>query len=104
MSLTEELVAYLKDGGPLEFPEITEYRLFECEGHLGILYCDPGADYLDDHCDQCRDDILPFGCRGPSEELPKFLTVSVGERKFARIKAGWRDSGGMDLNRVKFIQ
>ena len=87
-------------------PEHLDFMLFEVplletgEMQVGVIYCDPGADYIDDHCDQCRDEILPFGCRGPSEDLPKYLVVSVGERKFARIKTGWRDSSGLDLNTV----
>ena len=73
------------------------------EVQVGVIYCDPGVDYLDDHCEQCRDEILPFVVLGPSEELSKYLVVSVGERKFGRIKAVWRGSNGLDLNRVNFI-
>jgi hypothetical protein len=89
-------------------PEHPNYLLFTVpsadtgETQVGVIYCDPSADSLDDHCAQCRDEILPFGFRGPSEEIPKCLVVSVGEQKFARIKAGWRDSNGLNLNRVTF--
>lgn len=90
-------------------PSHTDYLLFEVphletgEMQVGVIYCDDGADYLDDHCAQCRDEVLPFGLRGDTEELPSYLVVSVGPRKFARIKAGWRDSEGMDLKRVRFV-
>jgi len=90
-------------------PDYTGYLLFEYhhqdvgEMMVGVLYCDPSADDLDDHCDQCRDEILPLCLRGTSEALPKYLVVNVGERKFARIKAGWRDSIGLNLHRVRFV-
>jgi len=32
----------------------------------------------------------------------RYLVVYVGPRKFARIVAGWRESTGMDLRRVRF--
>ena len=91
-------------------PNHTGYLLFEVphietgEMMVGVLYCDPDAEYLDAHCEQCRDEILPFCFRGDTEDLPKYLVVSVGQTKFDRIRAGWRDSGGMDLKRVRFVE
>ena len=84
------------------------YLLFEVphldtgEMQVGVIYCAPDAEFLDEHCAQCRDEILPLGCHGPSDELPRYLVVYVGRRKFDRIVAGWRESTGMDLRRVRF--
>lgn len=106
MSRIEALRAYVEADPE---PSHTDYLLFEAphlktgEMQVGVIYCDDGADHLDDHCAQCRDEVLPFGLRGDTEELPVFLVVSVGPRKFARIKAGWRNSEGIDLKRVRFV-
>lgn len=107
MNRIEALRAYIEADPE---PSHLDYLLFEVphletgEMQVGVLYCDDRADYLDDHCAQCRDEVLPLALRGDTEELPAYLVVSVGPRKFARIKAGWRDSEGMDLKRVRFVQ
>lgn len=86
----------------------TPYLLFQST-HLdtgvfqvGVILCDVEAAQMDAHCNQCRDEVLPLACVGPSAELPRYLAVYVGPRKFARIQAGWRESTGMDLRRVRF--
>lgn len=86
----------------------TPYMLFEStsldtgEPQVGVILRDDEAELIDAHCEECRDEVLPFGCLGPSAELPRYLMVYVGPTKFARIQAGWRESTGMDLRRVRF--
>lgn len=100
MKPTDKLRKFFKEKTD---PEIVDFMLFEIDNNLGVIYSDPNVEHLDNHCDQCRDEILVLKFRGPDEELPSYLDVSVGPTKFARIKSGWRESEGLDLKRVKFI-
>ena len=56
----ERLRAYLREEG---VPEGTPYRLFEMtdkDGHerVGVLYCAPEVEQSDEHCPECRDEVL----------------------------------------------
>lgn len=100
----ERLRAYLREEN---VPEGTPYRLFEMtdkEGNerVGVLYCAPEVEQSDEHCPECRDEVLGFGVRLDLEGLDNYLVVSVGPTKYARIESGWRDSHGLDLNDVRF--
>lgn len=83
--------------------DVVDYKLFTIDDKVGIIMCDLGSESLDEHCDQCRDEILVLGIRGPSEKIPGYLIASVGPTKWKRIENGWRDSSVFDLNRVKFV-
>lgn len=96
---------YLKDA--LD-PEITEMMFFETKDlagndRVGVLYCDPDVERLDQHCDQCQDEVLGFKLRLKLEGLSSYLSVGVGPTKYARIRAGWRDSQGIDLRTMRFV-
>lgn len=107
MSRIDRLRAYMRD---VLDPAITQLLFFEHtndEGKemVGVIFCDldPGSDRLDLHCERCRDEIMPFVIHGPDDELADYIMVSVGPKKYARIEAGWRESNGLDLRRVRFV-
>lgn len=104
MSKIEILRAYVEAN-----PEHMSYLLFEVphirtnEMLVGVIYCDDLTDPLDNHCDKCRDKISPFLVKGEIEGLDHYLIASVGPTKFERIRAGWRDSNGLDLRLARFV-
>lgn len=92
-------IKILKDIVSLDY---SEYLLFEHDDDVGVIYCDEESEISDLHCDLCKKDIFPFKVVG-TEKLPAYLIVSVGPTKFERIKNGWRDSDGLDLNKVRLL-
>lgn len=71
---------------------------------LGVIYCDSELESADLHCEQCKNEILPIRVQGPNHQIPNYLTAYVGPTKFSRIKSGWRNSEGLDLNKVRFLR
>jgi len=79
----------------------SEYLLFEHNDDVGVIFCDEESEPFDFHCEDCISDVSPYRIKG-SKELLTYLIISVGPTKFNRIKNGWRDSTGIDLNKVRF--
>lgn len=89
-------------------PPPLDFLLFEVDGdrgtEVGILYPDPEMESYDAHCAECREEILVFGCRVDEPALSRYLAGAVSPTKFARIRAGWRESIGLDLRKVRFVE
>ena len=95
-----EKINILKDIVSLDY---YEYLLFEYGDDVGVIFCDEESEMNDLHCDLCKKDIVPFRVVG-SGNLSSYITISVGPTKFERIKNGWRESDGLDLNKVRFVK
>ena len=103
MENIKRLRAYVKESID---SSITEFLFFKYgENDVGLIYCDPNsfANDLDNHCEACREEILPFALHGPDSILPRYIVICVGSDKFKRIKEGWRGSTGFNLSSVEFI-
>lgn len=83
--------------------KVLDHLVFRLDGELGVIYCTADAEDADQHCDECRDELTLFRPRGPSPELPHYYLAIIGPTKFARIRAGWRDTLGLDLRTVEFL-
>lgn len=83
--------------------EVLAHLVFRLDGELGVIYCTADAEDADQHCDGCKDELTVFRPRGPSPELPHYYLAVIGPTKFARIRAGWRDTLGLNLNSVEFL-
>lgn len=84
--------------------DVLDHLVFRRGDELGVIYCTEDAEDADEHCDQCRDELTVFRPRGPSPDLPHYYLAVIGPTKFARIRAGWRDTLAFDLNRVEFCE
>lgn len=70
------------DGG------ILDYIFFEYTNQqglqIGVIYCDYFSEHLDNHCEQCQNELLLFGFRGP-KDVGNYSATSVGPTKFKKI-------------------
>lgn len=85
-----------------EAPDTQGFLLFRRGDEVGVIYCTDEAEEADEHCGACRDELMVFRPRGPSDALPHYLVACVGPTKFQRIQDGWRDTVGFDLRTVEF--
>lgn len=97
MELFDQLEKYLLENS---YEEIDDYILFQLDdGHVGVIYCNSYVERLDDHCDQCRDEILPLRFACEAQNISHYLSVEVGPTKFDRIKSG--EKFDPFLNKIK---
>lgn len=80
--------------------EVEDYIFIELNGRVGVIYCIESLEGLDNHCDQCRNELLIFGFRA-DKKAPDFLCANVGPTKFNRIISGDRNFGVINFNTVK---
>jgi len=76
---------------------ISDIMLYQKDDNvIGIIYCTSSMEENDNHCEQCKNELLCFKFREP--ELPEgFLSSMVGPTKFERIRSGYRAFEGLDL-------
>lgn len=83
--------------------DVSAYKIFKLKDSVGVICQSSDSEVMDEHCDECRQEVLAFNFKGPTSELPSFLFSCVGPTKFARIESGWRASTGLDLSLVEFV-
>lgn len=76
---------------------------FELNEELGVIYCDSAVEALDEHCDKCRNELLPFKFNASMDREIVYLMVSVGETKFNKIKSGYYNFDGLSLKDAKIL-
>jgi hypothetical protein len=74
---------------------------------FGIIYLISSLEESDNHCDQCRNEVLSFGLINwaePSNKvLPKYCVAIVGETKFNKIKTKDFNFYGFSSDEIKII-
>lgn len=69
-------------------PDVLDYIFFELNNqsgeHIGIIYCDSYSEELDNHCEQCQNELLTFRFRG-TKDVPNYLVGTAGPTKFKKI-------------------
>lgn len=67
-----------------DVPSTDEVWLFKTEDLLGFIVSDQYFEEIDNHCEECQKEFLPFKFK--SEILSTYLIFSVGPSKLEKIK------------------
>lgn len=78
-------------------PDTTEFFLYQKDDVVGIISCIPSFEDNDDHCEQCRNELLCLRFKTPEIKQGYHLASVVGTTKFERIRSGYRAFEGLDL-------
>jgi hypothetical protein len=86
------------------FDSVDKFYFYLDNDNVGILYVDYSLKEHDSSCQACQEEILAFGFRGPSDDIPYYFLAGVTLDQFNRIEFGWRESKGLDLKNIKFLR
>lgn len=97
MNFIQDLKLYVEEN---LLSETDDYIFFDLNGRIGVIYCANKMEESDNHCEQCRNELLLLGFNG-NEAAPDFLCGNVGPTKFNRIISGDRNFEVINFENVK---
>lgn len=83
--------------------DVEEFFIYQKEDQIGIINCVKSMEETDNHCEQCKNELLCFRFRSTILDPPYILLSTVGPTKFERIRSGYRAFEGLDLTNAKIF-
>jgi hypothetical protein len=92
------LKSYLQEDIDADY-ELIDYIFFDKGDIVGVIYCLEALEKSDEHCDQCKNELLCLKFK-TDQDLP-YLSVTVGPTKFNKILSDNHKFWGLDLTGAK---
>ena len=92
------LKAYLQEDIDADY-ELIDHIFFDKGDAIGIIYCLEALDKSDEHCDQCRNELLCLKFNMDNQST--YLASTIGPIKFKKILSGNHKFWGLDLTGAK---
>ncbi len=97
MNPIQDLKSYVEEN---MLSETDDYIFFDLNGRIGVIYCVHKMEELDNHCEQCQNELLLPSFNG-NKATPVFLCGNVGPTKFNRIISGDRNFEVINFENAK---
>lgn len=83
--------------------DVEDFFIYQKEDQIGIINCVKSIEEIDNHCEQCKNELLCFRFRSTILDPPYILLSTVGPTKFEKIRSGHRSFEGLDLTNAKIF-